>query len=186
MATSQRNTARRQSMMVAFCGMATALSMVIMLLGGVIPAATYAVPMLCGLLLLPILIEFGQTAAWTTFAATALLSLLLGLDKEAAFFYLFLGYYPIVKWRLDKLRPQARRIIAKIALFAVAIGVMYRLLYLLFPLAAFMEEFREMGAAMTALFFAAFVGCMLLYDRLLPGMVAYYANRVRPKLKFLR
>ena len=49
---SNRNAARRQSVMIAFCGMAAGLSIVVMLLGGVIPVATYAVPMLCGLLLL--------------------------------------------------------------------------------------------------------------------------------------
>ena len=47
---SQRKSARRQSVTVAFCGMAAALSVVIMLIGGVIPAATYAVTMLCGTL----------------------------------------------------------------------------------------------------------------------------------------
>ena len=78
---SNRNKARRQSLMIAFCGMAAGLSIVIMLLGGVIPVATYAVPMLCGLLLLPILIEFGQGAAWATFFAAAALALLLDFDK---------------------------------------------------------------------------------------------------------
>ena len=52
---SNHSKARKQSTMAAFCGMAAGLSMVILLLGGVIPVATYAVPMLCGLLLLPIL-----------------------------------------------------------------------------------------------------------------------------------
>ena len=46
---SNHSKARKQSMMIAFCGMAAGLSMVILLLGGVIPVATYAVPMLCGL-----------------------------------------------------------------------------------------------------------------------------------------
>ena len=37
-----------------------------MLLGGVIPIATYAVPMLCGLILLPVLLEFDAPAAWAS------------------------------------------------------------------------------------------------------------------------
>ena len=64
---SNRMNARRQSVMIAFCGMAAGLSVAIMLLGGVIPAAAYAVPMLCGLVLLPVLLEFGRRAAWATF-----------------------------------------------------------------------------------------------------------------------
>ena len=99
---NRHSSAHRQSLMIAFCGMAAGLSVAIMLLGGVIPAATYAVPMLCGLLLLPVLLEFGPKAAWTVYIAVSLLALMLGFDKEAAFFYIFIGYYPIVKWKIER------------------------------------------------------------------------------------
>ena len=183
---SNRNSARRQSLMVAFCGMAAGLSVVIMLLGGVIPIATYAVPMLCGLLLLPILIEFGKTAAWATFFAVAALALLLGFDKEAAFFYLFIGYYPIVKWDLDKIKPKGLRIAVKLLLFTGAIVIMYALLNLLFPLDAYLNEFQEMGVIMTIGFVVVYDICMLLYDWALMGCVMIYANKIRPKMAFLR
>lgn len=182
---SQRKNARKQSVTVAFCGMAAALSAVIMLIGGVIPAATYAVPMLCGALLLPILIELGKSAAWATFFSVAFLALILGFDKEAAFFYLFIGYYPIVKWPLDKIRPKWKRIFCKGLLFTAAIGIMYGLLFLLFPMEAMIQEFREMGVFLSVGFVIAYVGCMFLYDMLLLRILPLYANRIQPKLKFL-
>ena len=182
---SQRKNARQQSMTVAFCGMAAALSAVLMLAGGVIPIATYAVPMLCGTLLLPILIEFGKKAAWATFFSVALLALILGFDKEAAFFYLFIGYYPIVKWPLDRVKPKAKRILLKALVFTCAIGLMYALLLLLFPMEAMRREFQEMGAVMTAVFVVAYALCMFLYDFLLVLLLPVYANRIRPKLTFL-
>ena len=183
--SSQRKNARKQSVTVAFCGMAAALSVVIMLIGGVIPAATYAVPMLCGALLLPILIELGKSAAWATFFSVAFLALILGFDKEAAFFYLFIGYYPIVKWPLDKIRPKWKRMLCKGMLFAGAIGLMYGFLYLLFPMEAMIQEFKEMGVFLSVGFVIAYVGCMFLYDMLLVRLLPLYANRIRPKLKFL-
>lgn len=183
---SNHSKARRQSMMVAFCGMAAGLSMVIMLLGGVIPVATYAVPMLCGLLLLPILLEFGEKAAWATFFAVAALALMLDFDKEAAFFYLFIGYYPIVKWKLDKIKRKGLRLLAKIALFTVSMAVMYALLELLFPVLKVLQDFEEMGVFLSVLFLAAYDCCMLLYDRLLIGCVMIYANKIKPKLTFLK
>ena len=182
---SQRKNARQQAMTVAFCGMAAALSVVIMMTGGVIPIATYAVPMLCGTLLLPILIEFGKSAAWATFFSVALLSLILGFDKEAAFFYLFIGYYPIVKWPLDRVKPKGKRILCKALLFTCAIGVMYALMYLLFPMEAMTQEFKEMGIALTVGFVIVYAGCMFLYDFLLVQLLPVYANRIRPKLKFM-
>ena len=182
---SNRMNARRQSVMIAFCGMAAGLSVAVMLLGGVIPAAAYAVPMLCGLVLLPVLLEFGARAAWATFFSVAALALLMDFDKEAAFFYLFIGYYPIVKWKFDKIKPKVKRIVAKLLLFTLAIVLMYALLNLLFPLAAALEEFKEMGVALSIGFILLYDGCMLLYDRLLIAAVMLYANRIQPKLKNL-
>ena len=184
MATKRAN-ARRQSLTAAFCGMAAGLSTAIMLLGGVIPAATYAVPMLCGILLLPLLIEFGKKAAWAAFFATAALALLLGLDKEAAFFYLFMGYYPIVKWPLDRIRKKTKRIAVKALLFSGALCAMYRLLFLLFPLEAMVREWKEMGVVLSILFGVAYVGCMFLYDGLLVRLLPVYAVKIRPKFKAL-
>ena len=183
---SNHSKARKQSMMAAFCGMAAGLSMAVMLLGGVIPIATYAVPMLCGLLLLPILLEFGERAAWATFFAVSALALMLDFDKEAAFFYLFIGYYPIVKWKLDKIKGKGRRLAAKLALFTVSMVVMYALLALLFPVLAVLKDFEEMGVLMSALFLLVYVLCMMLYDHLLVYCVMLYANKIRPKLKFLK
>ena len=183
---SNRNKARRQSVMIAFCGMAAGLSVVIMLLGGVIPVATYAVPMLCGLLLLPILLEFGQGAAWATFFAAAALALLLDFDKEAAFFYLFIGYYPIVKGRLDGIGGKAARIAVKLLLFTAAIVGMYALLALVFPLGEMLREFQEMGLWLTVAFVIVYDLCMLMYDHLLLRAAAVYIHRVRPRLSFLR
>ena len=183
---SNRSKARKQSMMAAFCGMAAGLSMAVMLLGGVIPAATYAVPMLCGLLLLPILLEFGEKAAWATFFAVAALALILDFDKEAAFFYLFIGYYPIVKWKLDKISSKGLRIIAKLALFTVSMAVMYALLSLLFPMLEVMKDFEEMGAVVSILFFVVYDFCMLIFDRLLLYAVMLYGNKIRPRLTFLK
>ena len=183
---SNRKSARQQSMMIAFCGMAAGLSVVIMLLGGVIPIATYAVPMLCGLLLLPILLEFGKTVAWATFFTVAALALLLGFDKEAAFFYLFIGYYPIVKWPMDKIRPKGLQWFLKVLLFTGAMVIMYALLSLLFPLGEYLKEFQEMGVWLTVGFVVLYDVCMLLYDRLLMGCVMIYANKIKPKMTFLR
>ena len=183
---NRHSSSRHQSLMIAFCGMAAGLSVVIMLLGGVIPAATYAVPMLCGLLLLPVLLEFGQKAAWTVYIAVSLLALMLGFDKEAAFFYIFMGYYPIVKWRIDRVSAKPRRLLIKILLFSISMGLMYGLLALLFPMAAFMQEFQEMGLWMTAATAGMYLFCMLAYDRLLLPLSLIYMNRIRPRLTFLK
>ena len=90
MMSGKREQSRKQSVKIAYCGMMVALSLVLMLMGGIIPIATYCVPMMSSILLLPVLVEFGRKTAWMAFSAVALIALLLGVDKEAAFFYLFI------------------------------------------------------------------------------------------------
>ena len=186
MAQTRRGESRRQSAKMAFCGLMVGLSAALMLAGGIIPVATYCAPMAAGILLLPVLLEYGKKAAWTAFAATALLSLMLDADKEAAFFYLFLGYYPLVKWTFDRIRSKPLRVGAKLALFTAATALMYAVMGLLLGMDAVVAEFREMGAALFAGFIVLFGVCMLLYDRLITPMAVLYARKLAPRLAFLR
>lgn len=183
---NNRTSSRQQSAKIAFCGLMTALSVVLMLSGGLIPVATYCTPMMAGALLLPILIEFGKKGAWTSYAAVALITLLMGVDKEAAFFYLFLGYYPIVKWDIDRIARKPLRLAVKLLVINGAIALMYAVLGLVLNMDALVEEFTQMGAVLLAAFVVMLNACMLLYDRLMTPLVILYVKRVVPKLKFLR
>lgn len=186
MATSNRSKSRQQSGKIAFCGMMVALSVALMLTGGLIPIATYCAPMISGILLLPILLEYGKKTAWTAFAAVSLISLFLGFDKEAAFFYLFLGYYPIVKWEIERIKKKPVRICVKLLVFNIAIAAMYAVLGFLLHMDAVMAEFNEMGTLLLIVFALTLNACMLLYDRLLMPLTIIYINKLRPKLKFLK
>lgn len=178
-----RSRGHRQSTGMAFCGMAAALSVVLMLLGTVIPIGMYAVPLMCGLLLLPIRVEFGKQYAWVTYAVTALLSVLLGMDKETAFFYVFIGWYPLVKWQLDKIRSKPVRILAKLGIFTAAVAAMYALLTLVLHLDAIVAEMKEMGTVLMIAFLAVMDLCLLMYDRLLFPMLLLYEHKLRPLLR---
>ena len=94
MNTRQRNHAT--AFRLSLSALMAALGTVLMLSSNLIPVLTYVAPMLASLTLIPILSEFGKKYAWMTWAVTALLALLLCADREAAFFYLFIGWYPIL------------------------------------------------------------------------------------------
>ena len=187
MSGSRHAQSRRTSRRVALCAMISSLSAVLMLSGGVIPAATFAAPLLAGLLLLVTMLETDRRAAWAVWAVTAVLTLLLSSDKEAACFYLFVGWWPMVKWPLERRigRPWMR-LAVKALLFAALLAAMYALLTLILGAAALLGEFREMGRWMTAAFFVGMLGCLLLWDRLLMPMAVLYTQRLAPRLKFLR
>ena len=183
MAGQTAGSVRKRSARMAFCGVMTALGVTLMTLGGLIPLATYVSPLLAGIILIPVLVECGKKAAWLVYAATALVSVMLSADEEAAFFYIFLGYYPILKLRFDRIRPKIVRMAAKTGYFALAIGAMYAFLCFILRLDAILAEFREAAFVMNAVFFVMFVACMTLYDWLLLRLPVYYARVLRPKMR---
>ena len=149
---------------VALGGVLAALAVVIMCMGTIIPVATYVCPMLCAVVLQMVLKTCGTRIAWAWYAAVAILSALLVPDKEAAAVFLFLGYYPIVKPRLDRAKL---RWLWKGLLFNGSVVVMYWLLIQLLGLSQVMEDFGGMGAAMLAALLILENVTFFLLDRLL-------------------
>ena len=137
---------RSKAKTIAFGGVLAALAVVIMCMGGLLPIATYACPMLCAILQYTVLRFCGKRIAWAWYGAVAILSLLLGPDKEAVAVFIFLGYYPILKPRIDKLPAKS---LCKAVLFNTAILTMYWLLIHLMGMAHLAEEFSALGIAMT-------------------------------------
>ena len=108
---------------------------------------------------------------------------MLGFDKEAAFFYLFLGYYPILKFRLDRIHSRLLRIFLKAAIFNGAFILMYLFLGFVLHMDAVLAEFGEMGRLMLIGFAVMLNICLFLYDRLLWPVILIYVNRLRPQLR---
>ena len=153
----------RKASVMALGGVTAALAVVIMCLGGIIPLATYMIPVLCCVLLqliLPSIASYG----WVWYAAVALLGLLLCPDKEAAAVFVFVGYYPILKPKFDSL-PLS--LLWKALFFNAVILAMYQLLIHLFGMAQVASEFAELGIVMTLITLALGNLCFFLLDRLL-------------------
>ena len=149
---------------IALGGMMAALAVVVMSLGGLIPVATFVCPMLCMLLLAFVSRMCGRRIGWAWYGAVAVLSLLLGPDKEAAAVFLFLGFYPLLKPRLETLRLCW---LWKGLLFNTAILLTYWLLIHLFGMAQIAAEYQELGTVMTAIMLGLGNVTFFLLDRVL-------------------
>lgn len=141
------NKRRTPAYAIALGGSLAALAVTIMSLGTLIPIATYVCPVLCMVVLNILAMICGERIGWAWYGAVALLSTLLAPDKEAAAMFVFLGYYPLIKPKLDKTRLKW---LWKILFFNVTILMAYWFLMHLLGMAAIAEEFREMGAVLTA------------------------------------
>lgn len=138
MKTSARRT--------ALCGLLAAVSVVVLMMGSLIPAALYACPILAMAALLPLREIFGHGAALTTYAAVSVLALLLVPDKELALLYTFFGWYVPLQPFLDRLRPSPLRIAVKLALANLAMLTLYGLLIFVFQLQSLLEELEGLSS----------------------------------------
>lgn len=139
---SDRKNIQSSVRAVALGGMMAALAVVIMCLGGLIPFATFVCPMVSMMILQLVAKLCGNRIGWAWYGAVALLSLLMGPDKEGAAMFVFMGYYPLVKPKMDKM---PLKWLWKGLFFNAVIFVMYTFLIHLFGMAELASEFREMG-----------------------------------------
>ena len=153
-----------QARKTALGGMLAALAVVLMTMGGMIPVATYVVPMICMLILKLVASLCGIRIAWAWYGAGTLLGLLLCPDKEAAAVFAALGYYPIVKPQLDRTKLPW---LWKGVLFNGSILLLYWILLNLFGIGELVREFEGMGAVMTAVLLVLGNVVFLLLDKVL-------------------
>ena len=157
---------RSKTKQLALGGVLAAMAVVILLLGGVIPVGTYLAPMLASLSLIVLLTELSKGLCLGWYAVVALLGAALCPDKETAFVFVFLGWYPVARPALGRL-PRLPRLAAKLLVFNLAVAALYALLILVFRLEALVQEARDMGLVM--LLALALLGNLtfLFYDLLL-------------------
>lgn len=153
---------------MALGGVLAALAVVIMAMGTLIPIATYVCPMLCAMLLQVYCMVAGNRLGWAWFWAVAILSLLLASDKEAAVVFCGIGYYPILKPRMDKMKGS---LLWKGLLFNGAIAAIYGMFIRLMGLDAVLEEFRVMGSVMTLITLVMGNMIFFLLDRVLSKII---------------
>jgi len=177
-----KNTYHSSAAKIALCGVLAALAVVIMILCGVIQIGTYLGPIVASVVLIPILYEYGTGTSVMLYLVIAVLSLLLSPDKESAFFFLFLGWYPIARPALTRIRPKALSITTKLIIFIAATAAAYAVMLFLVGI----ESVTEEASTFTLGFFAVLciLGCItfLLCDVVYGRLSVMYANKWHDKL----
>lgn len=149
---------------MALGGMMAALAVVIMTLGGAIPLNTFLCPVVCMMILRFVFATCGARVAWAWYGAVSILSLLMGPDKEAAAIFVALGYYPILKPRLDQVRGG---MIFKLGFFNAVILAMYWVLLRILGMDQIASDYAQLGEAMTVVMLVLGNVTFLLLDLVL-------------------
>ena len=173
---------RNKSVRAAMCGLAAALSITLMFLGGVLYVFAYTVPMLLGLISVMIKKTLGTGSAVFVYIATSILSLILVPEKECVMmFVLFFGYYPIVKSYFEKIKLKAVRFILKLLLFNASLAVIELICVYAFGIPFF--EDGVFSAALLIGFAAAMNFVFVMYDFLLKIFLVLYEKKIEKRIK---
>lgn len=170
----------KQSGKVALGGVLGAVA-VVCLLGTVFPYATFALPAMAGLALVPVAIEAGRGWGWLTFGAVAVLDLLLTPSMEAkVLFVAFLGYYPLLKLSLDPL-PRLIAWPLKFLIFNATVVVSYWLMLNVFALEG--DTFELFGVSLPLVLLGIANVTFFIYDLATSLLLDNYMRLMHPRLR---
>ena len=173
----------KNSKKIALCGMFGALSVTILLIGFMIPMATYICPAIAAFFLLPVAYEYKEKTAFTMYLAVSALSLILIPEKEFVMMYVFVfGLYTAFKFKADKIKPKFLQFTLKALYGFISVFLCYAILLTVFPNPVLTGEISEAGIALITAFFIVFVITFLMYDFAVGKMFLIYRYKMRSKL----
>lgn len=175
----QRNSSR-----IAFCGIAAAVSLGILLLT-IVPITEISLAALAGIVGIPVVIELGKKYGILVYAVVSVLSLILVPTLEGKGLYIaFFGYYPVLKAALECRRfPRALEWIIKLAVFNAAVILAYWLMLSVFHLDK--DAFTIRGISLPVVFLLLGNAVFFLYDRCLSGLIGKYLVKWQPRVRQL-
>ena len=152
--------------------LAVALGFVVLYISSLIPTGRIALAAIAGLLSAAILMSCGAYYSFAVFIVTAGLGLLILPQKSPAILYaVFLGYYPIIKSYLERIRKTALEWIIKLIIF----NIVFLAIWLL------SKELITVEAALLPGVWAAFQAAgnivFVMYDIILSKLIHFYIIR---------
>lgn len=111
----------KNSKVIAYSGVATALSVVMLFLGSIFWVLGYTMPLVASLVMIILLDSISQKSALLTFVSTSVISFILLNDKECVLLYvLFFGYYPLIRDKINDIKPKFLSYLLKFVTFNAA------------------------------------------------------------------
>jgi hypothetical protein len=164
---------------IALNGILGAVAVICLLLAVIMPTSRISFYALSSFFVAVSIIESGARAGWLFYAATSLLALIIVPDKLGIVPYaIFFGLYGIIKFYIEKLDRIVLEYILKFVFFNACMGVAIWAVRDLFGFAVSSKlPWWVLIIALEVVFF--------VYDYVYTLFVAYYRDKLRPKLKLV-
>lgn len=174
---------KKISFKVALGGITSAVCLLAMFCSGFLPMLDYAIPTFAGFLMVVMIVEVDRNWAIATYVAVALLCPLITPNLQAAaLFIIFMGYYPILKFGLDKGKNKALAWVIKFVVFNAAIALFYLLFTFVFTSKDMLEGMGTFGRYTVLILWLAANFFFLLYEYALTQLIDLYVRWFRKKI----
>lgn len=171
----------KQSVKMAYGGILCGLSIVFLFLTGIFPFADYALPALAGMCLIPLVIDFGYRTAVIAYAAIGVLAALIAPNKQSVVLFIaFLGYYPILKGRLETLKSRVLEWAVKLIWFNAAAVLSYYLMVQVLGMSQVMQDFQAFRLGVWGILLIGNV-VFVIFDLALTRVISMFIRQIRPK-----
>lgn len=170
----------KNSKVIAYSGVATALSVVMLFLGSIFWVLGYTMPLVASLVMIILLDSISQKSALLTFISTSIISFILLNDKECVFLYiLFFGYYPLIRDKINDIKPKFLSYLLKFITFNAAMVLTQVLCVYVFGI-PFDDMLGKWGIVL-------FVLCLnlvfVVFDKLYTLLLKLYRIKLKKKVE---
>ena len=173
---------RESTYKIALGGILSALALLFLFMGGVLPFAEYVGPVLASVTVSIFASEMGKKSALLMILTVDFLAIFLSSNMEsAALFVGFLGWYPLLKPWFDKHLKQPVRFLVKQVFAATIILVLYTFLIRILGMEQLLEDFGGASLWMNLLNLFIANWTFYFYDLMLERFVLAYQLRFRKK-----
>ena len=168
---------------VALGGICAAVCLLMMFSSSLLPGLSYAIPMFAGLLMVVMIVETDSRWALATYCAVSLLCMFITPNVEASLlFILFMGYYPILQYRLYRMKSKPLAWAIKLGVYNAAIVIYYNLFKFVFTSVDMLEDSEFFGKyALPALWVEAEI-LFFVYDRFVTVLSQLYIGWFRKRI----
>lgn len=170
----------KNSKVIAYSGVATALSVVMLFLGSIFWVLGYTMPLVASLVMIILLDSISQKSALLTFISTSVISFILLNDKECVLLYiLFFGYYPLIRDKINEIKPKFLSYLLKFVSFNAAMVLTQILCVYVFGI-----SFDDMLGKWGIVVFALCLNLVfVVFDKLYTLLLRLYRIKLKKKVE---
>lgn len=170
----------KNSKVIAYSSVATALSVVMLFLGSIVWVLGYTMPLVASLIMIVLLESVSKKSALLTFVSTSVISFILLNDKECVLLYvLFFGYYPLIRDKLNDIKPKLLSYLLKFVSFNAAMILTQILCVYVFGI-----PFDDMLGKWGIVVFALCLNLVfIVFDKLYTLLLRLYRFKLKKKVE---